>query len=171
MRPRWQRRARRDAHTVDVTAFLSLMVILVPFLLVTAVFSRTTILEVSPVANDGDRVLATDPLQLQVIVRQAVIEVSYLGQAQTTQIDRSVGDKALASLATLAGELKTRHPQSLEATVLLEPQISYDVLVQVLDVLRVQLQRHGDDVEPIELFPLIVLGPVSTTEQPGRTAQ
>ncbi|MCK5382832.1 MAG: hypothetical protein KAJ65_03655, partial [Gammaproteobacteria bacterium] len=112
-----------------------------------------------------------DPLQLQVIVRQAVIEVSYLGQAQTTQIDRSAGDEALASLASLADELKTRHPQSLEAIVLLEPQISYDALVQVLDVLRVKLQRNGDDVEQMELFPLIALGPVPATGQPGRGAQ
>jgi hypothetical protein len=108
-------------------------------------------------------------LQLQVTVRQAVIEVNHLGQSQTTQIDRLSGDQALASLATLASELKTRYPQSLEATVLLEPQIPYDVLVQVLDVLRVKLQRHGDTVEQTELFPLIALGPVSA--QQGRAAQ
>ena len=101
MRPRWQRTARRDVHTVDVTAFLSLMVILVPFLLVTAVFSRTAILEIQPAIGAGDQVSAPDPLQLQVIVRQAVIKVSYLdesGQLQTTQIDRSTGDQALESL-------------------------------------------------------------------------
>lgn len=174
MRPRWQRRARRDAHTVDVTAFLSLMVILVPFLLVTAVFSRATILEVQSTSSAGDQESVPDPLQLQVTVRQAIIEVSYLGrleQMQTTRIDRSVDDRALASLATLAGKLKTRYPQSLEATVLLEPQISYDVLVQVLDVLRVKLQRRGDAVEQRELFPLIALGPVSAPDQPGRGAQ
>jgi biopolymer transport protein ExbD len=161
-------------HTVDVTAFLSLMVILVPFLLVTAVFSRTTILEVQPVSGEADQMSVPDPLQLQVIVRQAVIEVSYLGQLdqqQTKQIDRSVEDKALASLATLAAELKARHPQSLEATVLLEPQISYDVLVQVLDVLRVKLQRHEDDVEQMELFPLIALGPVPAAEPRMRGTQ
>ena len=51
MRPRWQRTTRRDVYTVDVTAFLSLMVILVPFLLVTAGFSRTTILEIQPIGD------------------------------------------------------------------------------------------------------------------------
>jgi len=161
-------------HTVDVTAFLSLMVILVPFLLVTAVFSRTAILEVQPAIGAGDQVSAPDPLQLQVIVRQAVIEVSYLdesGQLQTTQIERSTGDQALESLATLAGRLKVRYPESLEATVLLEPQIPYDVLVQVLDVLRVKSLQHGDVVEPAELFPLIALGPVPAAVQPGRGAQ
>ena len=174
MRPRWQRTARRDVHTVDVTAFLSLMVILVPFLLVTAVFSRTAILEIQPAIGAGDQVSAPDPLQLQVIVRQAVIEVSYLdgsGQLQTTQIDRSTGDQALESLATLAGRLKARYPESLEATVLLEPQIPYDVLVQVLDVLRVKSLQRGDTVEPAELFPLIALGPVPAAEQTGRGAQ
>jgi biopolymer transport protein ExbD len=160
VKPRWQRRARRDAPNVDVTAFLSLMVILVPFLLVTAVFSRTTILEVQPASGEGDHLSVPDPLQLQVIVRQAVIEVSYLDQLQATQIDRTSDARALASLATLLGQLKARYPLSLEATVLLEPQVPYEVLVQVLDVLRVKLQRHGDVVEQTELFPLIALGPV-----------
>jgi len=107
-------------------------------------------------------------------VRQAVIEVSYLGQSgqmQTTQIDRSTDEQALESLATLVGKLKARHPQSLEATVLLEPQISYDVLVQVLDVLRVKPLQHGDADEPAELFPLIALGSVPAAEQAGRGAQ
>ncbi|MDH3979274.1 MAG: biopolymer transporter ExbD [Gammaproteobacteria bacterium] len=171
MRPRWQRAARRDVHTVDVTAFLSLMVILVPFLLVTAVFSRATILEIQPVSAESDQKSAPDPLQLQVIVRHAVIEVSYLGQTRAERIDRSSDDRALASLATLAGELKARFPQSLEATVLLEPQIPYDVLVQVLDVLRVKLQQTGDAVEQTELFPLIALGPVPASRQPMRGAQ
>ena len=154
--------------TVDVTAFLSLMVILVPFLLVTAVFSRTTILEIQTPAADGDQKSAPDPLQLQVIVRQAVIEVSYLELAQPVQIDRSADDKAMASLASLAGKLKARYPKSLEATVLLEPQIPYDVLVQVLDMLRVRLQQHGDAVEQTALFPLIALGSVQVPGQSGR---
>ena len=163
MKPRWQRKARRDVHTVDVTAFLSLMVILVQFLLVTAVFSRTAILEVQSAGGEGDAGAIADPLQLQVTVRQDVIEVNYFGQAgreQSVSIDRVADSQALDTLATLADELKTRHPDSLEATVLLEPQIAYAVLVDVLDVLRVKLHAQGDVLEQQELFPLIALGPV-----------
>ena len=166
MKPRWQRTARRDEHTVDVTAFLSLMVILIPFLLVTAVFSRTAILEVQPAGSEGDGELVPDPLQLQVTVRQEVIEVNYFeraGQAQSVSINRATDAQALESLATLAGELKTHFPDTLEATVLLEPQIAYEVLVDVLDVLRVKLQIEGDVIEQQELFPLIALGPVPVT--------
>ena len=41
----------RGTPEVDVTAFLSLMVILVPFLMITAVFSRMTILELEAAAD------------------------------------------------------------------------------------------------------------------------
>jgi len=171
MRPRWQRTARREVPGVDVTAFLSLMVILVPFLLITAVFTRTTILEIQPATGGGDALPAQDPLQLRVIVRQEVIQVEYLGQTQAVQIDRTSDAGALESLSALARQLKARYPDSLEATVLLEPQISYDVLVQVLDALRVRLQRHGDAVDRTELFPLIALGPVPGTAPQRGAAQ
>ena len=168
MRPRWQRTARREAHTVDVTAFLSLMVILVPFLLVTAVFTRTTILEIQTAGGEGAQQSTPDPLQLQVVVRRAVIEVSHPGLAQPVQINRSADGKALASLATLAVDLKARYPQSLKATVLLEPQIPYELLVQVLDTLRIRLLQHEDTVEHEALFPLIALGLAPAAAPPGR---
>jgi biopolymer transport protein ExbD len=170
VKPRWQRKARRDVHTVDVTAFLSLMVILVPFLLVTAVFSRTAILEVQPAGGEGDTGVIADALQLQVTVRQNVIEVDYFGpagQAQSVSIDRSVDSLALDTLAALADELKTQQPASLKATVLLEPQIVYEVLVDVLDVLRVKPYTQGAVLEQQELFPLIALGPVTVSTGKG----
>ena len=37
----------KEAPELDITAFLNLMVVLVPFLLVSAVFSRITILELN----------------------------------------------------------------------------------------------------------------------------
>ena len=167
MRPRWQRTTRRDAHAhpVDVTAFLSLMVILVPFLLITAVFSRTAILELQPAGGAAVHESAADALQLQVVVRRAWIEVNYFGLAQPVRIERRDDAAALASLAALAGELKARYPQSQEATVLLEPQISYELLIQVLDALRIRLQPMADELQQEALFPLIALGPVASSGQ------
>lgn len=170
MRPRWQRTTRRDAHTVDVTAFLSLMVILVPFLLITAVFSRTSILELQPAVSQGGAAPVSDPLQLQVTLRREMIEVSYRGQTPAVQIPRSTDGHALSSLAAMAAELKARYPQSREAILLLEPQIPYNDLIQVLDALRVRLQRHEDTPKPEELFPLITLGEAPTASEPGRGA-
>lgn len=168
MRPRWQRTARRETARLDVTAFLSLMVILVPFLLITAVFSRMTILEMHTADGDNRGSSPPDPLQLQVVVRKHVIEVHHGGLEKMERIARTSAGSELNSLATLADELKARFPESLEATVLIEPQISYDVVVQVLDVIRIKLERVGDVVEPIELFPLVALGEVSVAQARGR---
>ena len=169
MRPRWQRTTRRDVYTVDVTAFLSLMVILVPFLLVTAVFSRTTILEIQPVGDAEAQISVPEPLQLEVTVRQSVIEVSYRGQAKPKQISRSSDSSALTALQALSADLKARHPQSLEATLLVEAQVPYDLLVQVLDALRVRQYQDGETQRQEPLFPLIALGaaPALTPEGGG----
>ena len=52
----------------------------IPFLLITAVFSRITILELQAASGDGAPATARDPLQLQVVVREAVIELYHEGQ-------------------------------------------------------------------------------------------
>jgi len=170
VRPRWQRTTRRDVYTVDVTAFLSLMVILVPFLLVTAVFSRTSILELQPAVSQGAEPPVPDSLQLQVTMRREMIEVSYRGQAQPVQIARLTDTDALGSLAALAADLKARYPASLRATLLLEPQIPYDELIQVLDILRIKLDRQENTLKQEALFPLIALGEAPPAANRGRVA-
>ena len=167
MRPRWQRTARRETQSVDVTAFLSLMVILVPFLLVTAVFSRTTIIELQASALAEGESAGADPLQLQVGVRGEGIEVSYHDLEAPVLLSRVGDGSEVGSLAALAARLKEQYPQSTQATVLLEPQIPYDFLVQVLDAVRVNM-RPGKPVVPGDmLFPSIALGalPANLPEQ------
>ena len=164
MKTRWQRSARRETPHLDVTAFLSLMVILVPFLLITAVFSRMTILEIHTAAGESRESPPPDPLQLLVVVREHVIEVNHRGLEKTTRMARTADGSELESLAKLADRLKARFPQSLQATVLVEPQIAYDVVVQVLDVIRIKLDRVEDVVEPMELFPLVALGEVAVNK-------
>jgi biopolymer transport protein ExbD len=171
VRPRWQRTARREAASLDVTAFLSLMVILVPFLLITAVFSRMTILEIQTPAGDGSPDSQPDPLQLRVIVRKDSLEVDYQGLEKTRRMTRTADSSELQALAKLADELKSRFPESLEATVLVEPQITYDTVVQVLDVIRIGVQRSGDALEPVERFPLVALGEIAARKQPARGAK
>ena len=147
----------RQAASVDVTAFLSLMVILLPFLLITAVFSRITILELQSASGETAPSADRDPLQLQVVVREAVIEVRHQGQDRAVRLERTGGGE-VAALAALMHELKTRYPDSYEATILLEPQVAYDVLVQVMDTVRIRQSRHAGGMQSTALFPQIALG-------------
>ncbi len=75
---RSRRGGRHNIETAElnITAFMNLMVILVPFLLITAVFSRLAILELN---LPGSSTEPADPqeltFQLEVTVREAQIEV------------------------------------------------------------------------------------------------
>lgn len=140
-----------------MTAFLSLMVILVPFLMITAVFSRMTILELEASANARTVTAEPDPLQLQVSIRERVVEVRHQGRQGPLLFDRTPDGQENLMLAELAVKLKAQFPRSVQATLLLEPQISYDDLVQVMDAVRIRPSRNGRDEQPTELFPQITL--------------
>ena len=161
----------RQAASVDVTAFLSLMVILVPFLLITAVFSRITILELESAAGDSAQAPLQDALQLVVVVREAVIEVQHRGQDSAVPIPRTPDGAEVAALASLMHELKARFPDSQEATLLIEPQIAYDVLVQVMDAVRIRHDPQEAGTAGMELFPQISLGEAPVDGIQGRDGQ
>ncbi len=149
--------AGRGSPEVDVTAFLSLMVILVPFLMITAVFSRMTILELEAAASAGAVMPEPDALQLQVWVREKVIEVRHQGRKGPLRFDRTADGQDNQRLAELAAELKAQFPRSVQATLFLEPQISYDDLVQIMDAVRIRPSRDRGDDKLTELFPQITL--------------
>lgn len=158
MRSNWRRRRRRSAADMNITAFMNLMVVLTPFLLITAVFSRMAILELNlPGDGSQDQPKAQD-LQLEVIVRQDAIQVGDRHAGLLTALPR-VGDRYdLTALSEYLQRVKGRYPDKTEATVLLEPDIPYDVLVQVMDTVRVVPVNEAGRVVQSELFPDIAVG-------------
>jgi biopolymer transport protein ExbD len=154
------RRRRRQTEQADlnVTAFMNLMVVLVPFLLIMAVFSRVTILELSlPKAAEAASA-AAPRLQLEVIVRDDHLIVSDHHSGESKVIRNGDSGYDIATLSRTLQELKARAPQVTEATVLLEPQVPYEELVRIMDALRVaQVERNGQSAQA-ELFPEISVG-------------
>ena len=57
-------------------------------------------------------------------------------------------------------ELKERYPEKTDASILLEQDIAYDTLVQVMDAVRVaqEVSEDSDVVERSDLFPDISIG-------------
>jgi biopolymer transport protein ExbD len=63
-------RIRRHAAELDVTAFINLIVVLVPFLLSTAVFTRLSVIDLAlPAQNSGVEQLKVDELKLEIVIR------------------------------------------------------------------------------------------------------
>src|SRR5215470_15490867 len=71
------RRTRKKHHAeLEITAFLNLIVVLVPFLLSTAVFTRLAVIDLSlPAQSSGVEQLKTNNLQLEVVIRPDALEV------------------------------------------------------------------------------------------------
>jgi biopolymer transport protein ExbD len=153
---------------MDITAFMNLMVVLVPFLLITAVFSRMAIIELDlPAASST---VAEEPsFQLEVTIRADGLEVGERSQGLLTRLPRTDGQHDLDGLADYLQRVKSNYPDMSNATVLLEPDVPYDTLVQVMDVLRSYQVGEGRQVVQAELFPDISIGdaPVAAAVSKG----
>src|SRR5262245_39265742 len=156
------RRLKRAPAALEISAFLNLIVVLVPFLLSTAVFTRLSVLDMSlPAQNSGGAAeqLKVDHLQLEVVIRPESIEI---GDRIGGLIDRIPNtDKGLpnvAALNELVKQLKVKFPEQRDASVLAEPDTVYDKLVQVMDAVRGTHVVQGRDIIRSDLFPDIAIG-------------
>jgi biopolymer transport protein ExbD len=158
-----RRRLKRHAAHLEITAFINLIVVLVPFLLSTAVFSRIAVMELKlPAPSTAEGPLAAEDLKLEVVIRKDAYEVGDRIGGLFATVDRreaAGGDKAaLKQLSGVLAQVKSRWPQAREATVLSEPDTPYDHVVQVMEQLRSTVTVHEGKPMRAELFPLIAVG-------------
>ena len=154
------RRRSKEPADLDMTTFLNLMVVLVPFLLITAVFSRITIVELSLPSSAGGAAAPKDPgFRVEVIVRDRGLEVSN-GTVVIATLPKVEDEYDLERLSEYVMSLKRDHPDQNEASVLLEPDIEYDHLIQVMDVVRSAARPGAEDQEVtrVALFTDISIG-------------
>ena len=149
-RHHYKRRTKGAAHEIDVTTFLNLMVVLVPFLLITAVFSRLTIVELNLPSSAGGPSSADEGFTPEVIVREAGIEITNGRSIIAAIPNADTGEFDLVTLSDYMVELKQTYPAQEAASVLMEAQIPYDYLIQVMDIVRgVQVPLEDESGEPI----------------------
>ena len=159
MRRRLRRRTgQHEPGDINITAFMNLMVILVPFLLITAVFSRITILELNLPAAGTGQTDSEQSFQLEIIVRANSIEVGDRNGGLIKRIPASETGHDYRQLSELLQQVKARFPDKLDATLLLEADIAYDTVVQAMDSIRVTQVVQAGAVQLAELFPEISIG-------------
>jgi len=160
---------------LNITAFLNLMVILVPFLLITAVFSRMTILELNlPALNSKADENTELKLQLQVVVTQDQFVIRDLNLGEFRRVARmengvEVSDperKIWKPFTDTLITLKARFPDEQNIALLLDREVSYKSMIAVMDRVRSADIVQVASLETVELFPLISIGdiPLEQTE-------
>ena len=163
------RRLRKAPAALEVTAFINLIVVLVPFLLSTAVFTRLSVLELNlPAASAGLEQLKVDRLQLEVVLRDGAIEVGDRLGGLIARLPDTPQGPDLKSLNALLHQVKARYPDTRAATVLARPDTPYQLLGAVMDATREGRTSRGTEVVRAELFPQISLGDAPGPAPKGR---
>ena len=154
------RRPRKHAVHLEVTAFINVIVVLVPFLLSTAVFSRLSVLDLTlPAATTAAlEQLKPDQLQLEVVIRRDAIEVGDRVGGLIQRIPDNAKGHDLNTLAALMLEVKKRFAAERKATVLAEPETPYDAIVQVMDAMRTTTTVSEGKPVRADLFPELSMG-------------
>jgi biopolymer transport protein ExbD len=135
---------------------IDIFTVLVTFLLMTAVFSRITILQLDlPSANSASA--GTPPaFRLEVIVRHEGFELTN-GTKLIATVPKVDGKYDFDTLTQMAVSLKRDYPDANDASVLLVSDVEYDYLIQTMDAIR-----SAEVTEPtpgkLDLFAHIAVG-------------
>jgi len=148
---------------LDITTFLNLMVVLVPFLLITAVFSRISIMQLDIPAGAGGAI-SKQKISIEVIARKDRLELGN-GVGVIARLPNVDGKYDLPRLSNYLLKIKANYPNKTDATILIEPDIKYDDMIKVMDTVRLAEVKRGDDkginnegIDRVTLFPDMSLG-------------
>ena len=104
------RKRRAETPPLDVTTFLNLMVVLIPFLLISAVFSRVTIMELTVPTSAAQAARHTPNFAIEIIVRKAGLEIGN-GQSVEAAIPKKDGNYDMQMLHEVLTRLKALYPE------------------------------------------------------------
>lgn len=145
-------------HVLNLTPMMDILTVLVVFLLITAVFMSITIEELSIPTNAGGAG-GKPNFAIEVIIRKAGLQIAN-GSSVEASIPKKDDNYDLELLSKILVRLKSQYPEKEDATVLMEPDIKYDYLIEVMDAVReadVRTEGSGE-INKITLFPKISLG-------------
>jgi biopolymer transport protein ExbD len=147
------------AVELNITAFMNLMVILVPFLLITAVFSRISVLELNlPALDAKENNQEKVKLALELVLRKNSFDIQDANLGVIKRFVRNNDETRWQDFTNVLLEIKTRFPGEKSITLLLEPGITYKTLIAVMDRVRSADVVQFTTVESVELFPNISIG-------------
>jgi len=166
---RKHRRLERNAE-LDITAFLNLMIVLVPVLLINLVFAQTSVLDLNfPESSGGNN--SEENLQLQVILLENQIILADNKGGVIKQLPKlEDGEHDYALLALVAKDIKARLPEKRDITIMPKDETSYQTLVTTMDTLRSYKTVVGGHVVNAELFPDISIADAPEIIDPASSA-
>jgi biopolymer transport protein ExbD len=160
-RSRLARHLHKHEHTeINLVSMIDMMTILVFFLLVHGGFIRLAVLQLNLPSAQSTAAPEPPAFELEITVRESGIEIGDRSAGLLNRIEKTDSGYDYGQLTEYLRRIKEQFPSKEEATVLVEPYVSYDVVVAVMDRVRVAEERDAtlNRVNRIELFPQVSVG-------------
>lgn len=154
------KRREHEEEDLDLTTLLNVMVVLIAFLILTAVFSQVTIQELKlPAAAGGGPAPVTPPIVIEVMVRKNKLEIGN-GKRVTETIPNANEKYDYKKLSLSLLQLKQENADKDDVAVLMEPDINYETLVAVMDAVKgAEISTPGQEKpKKIKLFSQVSIG-------------
>jgi len=159
-----KRTARRvripESVELDITAFMNLMVILVPFLLITTIFTHLTVLDINlpTTAQASSSPVKKKSFEINVIIGKKYFVVTDNNNRVIKKIQTFKTGGHFKILNNVLKQIKVRFPEKTNITILSQQNSKYDTLVNTMDAVRVFNTVEDGEVIQVELFPDISIG-------------
>lgn len=158
-----RRRLQAREAELDITAFMNLMIVLVPILLLGMVFSRITEIEISLPAGSTQDDMAAELRQIELVIRPDGMRVDYPSGVQLKQIPLKASgeyDFELLSLVLqeVKRQLREKGVEKQAITLLPTADIDYQTIVTAMDTVRSFKAVVAASVVDAALFPEISFG-------------
>ena len=151
-------RYHQGRDDLNIVPMIDMMVILVFFLIFTAVFSKTNVLQLNlPSSSTAAPLDLPKTLKLEVIIRGDALVVNDRNSGPLKTFANTAAGLDLDALSTFMRQVKSQFPTMTDATKLPSPATSYDTLVQVMDTVRIY-QLPVAPFSKAELFPDLSIG-------------
>ncbi|WP_303289480.1 biopolymer transporter ExbD [Marinobacter sp. SS5-14b] len=154
-----RRRHRRltTSADLDITAFLNLMIVLVPVLLLGMVFSQIRMIELNFPGMEAGQAPSAQDFRLVVTVIPAGLEVadSERGLIEVLPVNNNAQD--FEGLRTVLQQIKSQVPDKTDVILEVGPDVDYQTLVSVMDAVRSYPAVVAASVVEAELFPDVSL--------------
>lgn len=167
---RYRKRTRNTEAELNITAFLNLMVVLIPFLLLNAVFAQVTVLNLNLPAEqeappeekeDEDKKLVPE-----ILIYKDRFEVADRTSGRVLKVvENEDGQHNHDALNEYLQRVKREFPDIRSITVLCEDDTPYEQLIQTMDTARFYTEIINGQPIRKDLFPDIGIGsaPPDTT--------
>jgi biopolymer transport protein ExbD len=158
-------RHHRQPQELLLVPMIDIFTVLVTFLLMTAVFSRTVVLQLNLPAAQTEFREPPPGLQIEVMVRKDLLQVADRNSGPLATLPNTAAGYNYDGLTEYLKRIKAKFPEKTDATILLESDTPYDTLVQVMDRVRVWETKQGLTTVQAEMFPDVSIGDAPATDE------